>query len=61
MFEEEKEEVSDWCFALPLTSSFQLCQWNQEDIQWVLKLCPFFLPSSICQAVECRAEFRFVR
>lgn len=47
MFEEEKEEVSDWCFALPLTSSFHLCQWNQRGYPVGSEAGVLFLPSSI--------------
>ena len=35
-FWEEREEMSEWCFALPLTSSIELCHRNSKDIQRVL-------------------------
>lgn len=58
MSEEEREEMSEWCFALPPTSSIQLCHRNRKGYPAGTGAdAVFFCSLSICQAFKSRAGF----
>lgn len=59
MSEEEREEMSEWRFALPPTSSIQLCHRNQKGYPagTGADAVFFFCSLRICQAFEGRAGF----